>query len=369
MRLDLILPVGISFYTFQTMSYTLDIYRGEMKSTRNFLDFALFVAFFPQLVAGPIERAKELLPQMSRPRTVTQQAFYSGCWLIFWGLWKKVVVADNLAYLADPVFRGSANASALQAYLGVTAFAGQIYCDFSGYSDIARGLARIMGFDLMRNFNLPYFAANPSDFWRRWHISLSTWLRDYLYIPLGGNRGSPLATYRNLFLTMFLGGLWHGASWNFAWWGIYHGLVLMGCRFISTVRPEWEKYRGGVRHFFNVFATYHVTLVGWLLFRATRRVMAAGGQMRDDGVRQILEMIGAWQNGLGFNATSLEMLKTLCFISLPLFIVQWLQHHTRDHYIMLRWRAPARIAFFAYLGWMWLLYGVQQGNAFIYFQF
>ncbi len=188
-RLGIVLPVGISFYTFQTMSYTIDIFRGKLRPTRNILDLGLFVAFFPQLVAGPIERAWALLPQIQSARVVTREAFHSGIWLIYWGLWKKIVVADNLAIVVDPIFEGSASVTAVQAYLGVLAFAFQIYCDFSGYTDVARGLARVMGFELMRNFNLPYLAISPSDFWRRWHISLSTWLRDYLYIPLGGNRG------------------------------------------------------------------------------------------------------------------------------------------------------------------------------------
>ena len=210
--LDVVLPVGISFYTFQTLSYTIDIYRGTLKPTRRFLDFALFVAFFPQLVAGPIERASRLLPQVLQPRHVTWEKFGSGSWLILWGLFKKVVIADNLAFLVNAVYATDASPTGWQVVAGTVAFAWQIYCDFSGYSDIARGLARLMGFELMVNFNLPYAARSPADFWRRWHISLSTWLRDYLYIPLGGNQGGALRTYRNLGLTMLLGGLWHGAA-------------------------------------------------------------------------------------------------------------------------------------------------------------
>src|SRR5882724_4541117 len=203
------------------MSYTIDVYRREIRATRSLLDFAVFVAFFPHMVAGPIQRAANLLYQVARPRRLTRAAFVSGGWLIVWGLWKKIVIADNLARIVDPIFAGSATVAALPAYLGAVAFAFQIYCDFSAYSDIARGVARLLGFELMLNFNLPYFATNPSDFWRRWHISLSNWLRDYLYIPLGGSRGGEARTYRNLGLTMLLGGLWHGAAWNYIWWGAY----------------------------------------------------------------------------------------------------------------------------------------------------
>ena len=184
-RLNIVLPVGISFYTFQTMSYTIDIFRGKLRPTKSFLNFALFVAFFPQLVAGPIEKARNLLPQISSPRILKLEDIRMGLWLIFWGLWKKIVIADNLARVANSVFNAPEGQTAFAVYIGVIAFAFQIYCDFSGYSDIARGLARVMGINLSLNFNLPYFAINPSDFWLRWHISLSSWLRENLYIPLG----------------------------------------------------------------------------------------------------------------------------------------------------------------------------------------
>jgi len=221
--LNIILPVGISFYTFQTMSYTIDIYKGQLKPTRKFFDFALFVSFFPQLVAGPIERASHLLPQILSKRKVTIDKFCEGCYLIFWGLFLKVFVADNLARLVDPIFASDPPYNGVKVLLGLYAFAFQIFGDFAGYSNIARGLGKCMGFDIMVNFNLPYFVTNPSDFWRRWHISLSTWLRDYLYIPLGGNKKGTLFTYRNLAITMFLGGLWHGAAWTFIIWGAYRG--------------------------------------------------------------------------------------------------------------------------------------------------
>lgn len=255
--LGIVLPVGISFYTFQTMSYTLDVYRRELPAASNLVQFLAYVSFFPQLVAGPIERARHLLPQFSATRVITIEMIREGLWLGIWGLFKKVVIADNLAPLVEMVYNapGSTGGTVI---LATTAFALQIYCDFSGYSDIARGTARILGFDIMFNFDLPYSAASMREFWRRWHISLSTWLRDYLYIPLGGNRLGPARTRLNLFITMVLGGLWHGARWNFVLWGIWHGAALVCTR--NTAPPRWSFTRWA--------CTLAVVLYGWLLFRA-----------------------------------------------------------------------------------------------------
>jgi D-alanyl-lipoteichoic acid acyltransferase DltB (MBOAT superfamily) len=226
LTLGVILPVGVSFYTFQELSYVVDVYRGDLKAARRFTDFALFVAFFPQLVAGPIERATRLLPQIQRPRRVTWSGIQSGTWLILLGIFKKVFVADNLAHLVDAVYDPSARPTGLEQWLGVYAFAFQIYCDFAGYSDVARGSARLMGFELMKNFDLPYSATSLRELWRRWHISLTTWLRDYLYIPLGGNRVSKTRHYFNMLTTMILCGFWHGAAWVFVLWGVLHAVAL-----------------------------------------------------------------------------------------------------------------------------------------------
>ena len=228
----ILLPLGISFYTFQAVSYVVDVYRLKTKPTGSLLDFSIYVAFFPLLISGPIERSDHLLPQIAAPRRITLEQLNAGVFLILWGFFKKLVIADNIGPIADEVFDGYLQQGGLNVILGALAFAFQIYCDFSGYSDIARGLAKLMGFDLILNFKLPYFALSPSDFWRRWHISLSTWLRDYLYIPLGGNRGTKLQTFRNLMVTMLLGGLWHGAAWNFVLWGALpwrHFGHLSGC--------------------------------------------------------------------------------------------------------------------------------------------
>jgi D-alanyl-lipoteichoic acid acyltransferase DltB (MBOAT superfamily) len=272
LSLEILLPVGISFFTFQTLSYTIDIYRQTLQPTRDFIRFAAFVAFFPQLVAGPIERAANLLPQFGGPRRITPEGFNSGLYLLLWGLFKKIVIADRMALLANEIFNNYTRHSGLDIGIGVLAFGIQIYCDFSAYSDIARGVARFFGFELMVNFRLPYFALNPSDFWNRWHISLSSWLRDYLYIPLGGNRGAAWMTYRNLFLTMLLGGLWHGAAWNFVIWGAYHGLILIAYRRLER-RPVHEAPWGGQHSPLVVILKwalmFTLVMIGWLFFRAT----------------------------------------------------------------------------------------------------
>lgn len=311
----IILPVGISFYTFQTMSYTWDVYRGEMKPLKNFWDFALYVAFFPQLVAGPIERGKHLSPQIqSGPRT-TLPGFQFGSWLVLKGLFKKAVIADNLSPIVDSMF-SLESPTAVQVMVGVYAFAFQIYCDFSGYTDMARGVGRMMGYDLSLNFRLPYFATNPSEFWQRWHISLSSWLRDYLYIPLGGSRGGALRTYRNLMLTMVLGGLWHGAAWTFVIWGCFHGLLLIMHRRI-TRGVQLSKSMSRLTYPLRLVAMFHLTCLGWLIFRAESLVnlqaMLAGLTRFD------LPSVGDWRN--------LWMLAVLC---LPLIALHAAKERTKQ---------------------------------------
>jgi D-alanyl-lipoteichoic acid acyltransferase DltB (MBOAT superfamily) len=267
-HLRVILPVGISFYTFQSISYIVDVYRGDVEPAKNPIDFALFVAFFPHMVAGPIMHSSALLPQMRNPRHRTRAQVREGAWLMLWGFFKKLVIADNLAILVNQIFASDHPASAATVIVGVYAFAYQIYCDFSGYTDIARGVAKLMGFELMLNFNQPYLALNPPDFWRRWHISLSTWLRDYLYIPLGGNRLGRLMTYRNLMLTMALGGLWHGAAGNFLLWGLYHGGLLVVHRLVTQEWKLWP-WNGWLARLTSRLIMFHAVCYGWLLFRAT----------------------------------------------------------------------------------------------------
>ncbi|MBI2523141.1 MBOAT family protein [Candidatus Woesearchaeota archaeon] len=259
--LNIVLPVGLSFFTFQTMGYTFDIYREKLKPTNSFLKYALFISFFPQLVAGPIVRASEFLPQLEKKVLIIGENLKHGLTYIGWGLVKKVVFADNIASLVDSIFSNPIGLSSFHIIIGTLAFGVQIYCDFSGYADIAIGTARIFGFKLPKNFNKPYFARNPSDFWSRWNITLSTWLRDYLYIPLGGNRKGRSRTFINLMTTMFLGGLWHGAAWNFVIWGIYHGTLLVAYKWV-TDRFSLIKSR-----ITSVLITQYFIFLGWLIFR------------------------------------------------------------------------------------------------------
>jgi alginate O-acetyltransferase complex protein AlgI len=264
--LAIVLPVGISFYTFQSLSYTIDVYRGLLAPRKSFVDVALFLSLFPQLVAGPIERATRILPQVEGTRRLDADAIRSALVLMTWGFFKKLVVADNVGILADKVF-GLASPGFALLWVGVLAFCVQIYADFSAYSDIARASARLLGFELMKNFDHPYLSQTPSEFWRRWHISLSTWFRDYVYIPLGGSRGSPARTRLNLFLVFLVSGLWHGASWNYVLWGAYHGLLLILYQLIDAHFPRLLASRAlTVPRWALMFG---LTLVGWLLFRET----------------------------------------------------------------------------------------------------
>lgn len=272
--LRILLPVGISFYTFQAMSYTIDVYRGELRARRSLLDVAVFISFFPHLVAGPIQRASFLLPQVESTRRFSIEQARSGFLLICWGFFKKLVIADNVGVIANKVF-ALADPSFPILWAGVFAFAIQIYADFSAYTDIARGTSRWLGFELTENFDHPYMARTPSDFWRRWNISLSSWFRDYVYVPLGGSRAGELAWARNVMITFLLSGLWHGASWNYVLWGLYHGLLLILTRAHTILRPasslRWVPSASprplviGLQ----VAGMFVLTNIGWLLFRET----------------------------------------------------------------------------------------------------
>ena len=266
--LDIFLPIGISFYTFQSVSYVLDVYWGKLKPTRNFLDYAFFLSFFPQLVAGPIVKAKDFLPQLRQKRLITEKAVYSGMFLIIVGLLKKAVIADYISQYNDLVFAAPTSYSGFENLMAVYGYTLQIYCDFSGYSDMAIGIAQLMGFNLGLNFNFPYQAQNITDFWRRWHISLSTWLRDYVYIPLGGNRKGKIKQYRNLMLTMLIGGLWHGASWRFIFWGALHGIAL-AIHKLFTVKLGSKIPNNFAVRFFSWFLTFHFVIFLWIFFRAS----------------------------------------------------------------------------------------------------
>ena len=264
--LDIILPLGISFYTFQTMSYTIDVWRGTLQPTQSFLRFALYVSFFPQLVAGPIVRAADFLPQLERGPERTATRTREGLLLVLTGLVKKMVLADNIGPLVDLVYAQPGAYSGDMLLVATYAFAFQIYLDFSGYTDIARGVAKLLGFEFLQNFDKPYFSQSITEFWRRWHMSLSSWLRDYLYIGLGGNRGGKWKTYRNLFLTMLLGGIWHGANWTFIVWGIFHGGLLMLERVVPP--KTWIRGDSAVAQVARMVVTFHLVCVSWVFFRA-----------------------------------------------------------------------------------------------------
>ncbi|MBP6919525.1 MAG: MBOAT family protein [Candidatus Omnitrophica bacterium] len=359
--LHIVLPLGISFYTFQTMSYTIDIYRGDIKPAPKFMDFALFVSFFPQLVAGPIERARHLLPQISSSRILSLEKSGQGCYLIFWGLFQKMFIADNLAGIVDPVFAQSAPYHGASVLVAIYAFALQIYCDFAGYSDIARGLGKCMGFDIMVNFDLPYFAVNPRQFWQKWHISLSTWLKDYLYIPLGGNRKGRVRTYCNIGIVMFLGGLWHGASWTFVVWGVYQGAMLIIhraleplLRMIPSTRNVWLKRS---RDLACAFIVFHLVCIGWLIFRAQ-------------------SMAQAWNmlHGLIFNLAAAgpdiySAVSTLLFVTWFFVLTQIIQYIKKDQMFILRSNVVLQAIFFAVCCYLIVKKGIPNGQAFIYYIF
>jgi len=272
--LYIILPVGISFYTFQTMSYTIDIYKKKLKPTKDFIAFASFVSFFPQLVAGPIERAANLLPQILKQRKFMYQQLVQGLRLILWGMFKKVVIADSLAPIVDNIFSNYQNFGGATLWLGAIYFAFQIYCDFSGYSDIAIGTSKLFGFELRSNFKFPYFSRNIGEFWRRWHISLSGWFKDYLYIPLGGSYQGKTKSIRNIFIIFLVSGLWHGANWTFIFWGLFHSILFIPSfifnknrKFANTVIAE-NTFLPTPREFFEVGTTFLLVTVGWVFFRS-----------------------------------------------------------------------------------------------------
>jgi len=353
--LEILLPVGISFYTFQTLGYAIDVYRGRSQATDGFTDFMLYVGFFPQLVMGPIERAAKLLPQLSEPRRFCSRQVVSGLQLGLWGYFKKAVIADNVAEIANRVF-ASPEPDGWYVVVGLYAFAIQIYCDFSGYTDIARGVARMLGVELRPNFRLPYFATNPSDFWRRWHISLSTWLRDYLYIPLGGNRNGRLRTYRNLLVTMVLGGLWHGAAWNFVAWGAYHGVLLLLFQALRRGPAVEERQRRGIWFWLRVLLFFQLTCAGWLIFRA-------------QSLAQVGDMLSAVILHANLFQIDLSKLLPLLYCAIPLIGFQVYQDRCDEQEIWSRWPAWVQTAWCLGLYYGIVLLEAPQTYPFYYFQF
>jgi alginate O-acetyltransferase complex protein AlgI len=353
--LDLVLPVGISFYTFQTLAYSLDVYLRRAAPARHFLDYALFVTFFPQLVAGPIVRPSELVPQFEVPRASTRDQLGWGGALMVLGLFEKVVLADVLlAPAADAVFAATGPVATLDAWLGVVAFAAQIFCDFAGYSTIAIGAALALGFSLPDNFRMPYAAVGFSDFWRRWHISLSTWLRDYLYIPLGGNRHGAWRTYGNLMTTMLLGGLWHGASWTFVVWGGLHGLYLAAER---IVKARWSHVRPGRLGLAGLgLLTFVLVNFTWVFFRAQDFATAA---------RLLRAMVG-WGEGAPVLASALAVPAAVAVAAVVGTHIAMRERRLEE----VASRAPGWLVVAALVVMSIAVVGAQESaDAFIYFQF
>jgi D-alanyl-lipoteichoic acid acyltransferase DltB (MBOAT superfamily) len=353
--IEILLPVGISFYTFQSMSYIVDVYRGDVEPSASLVEFALFVAFFPHMVAGPIMKAKVLLPQMARARLISSRDVTEGFHLAMVGLFKKVVIGDNLGAVVEMVFSRQLGFGPGALHLGALAFAFQIYADFSGYSDIARGVARMMGFTLMENFETPYFATSITDFW---HISLSSWLREYLYIPLGGNRGTTLATYRNLMITMVLGGLWHGAAAHYVWWGAYQGGLL--------AIERWFRGRGGAKadpggapgpfRLIQGFATFHLVCLGWILFRA-------------EPGQPLGTMALRFLNPAGWLAMPWAHLGPVLLTIAPLLILDLARRWSKRDLAILALPWPVRGGLYAALAYAFILLGQFESDAFIYFRF
>ncbi len=360
--LNIILPVGISFYTFHGLSYVIDIYFNRIKSERNFIDYAVFVSFFPLLVAGPIERATHLLPQIKAKRVFKYEQAVDGMRQILWGLFKKVVIADNCAIYANEIFANSADQSGSNLVLGALFFTFQIYGDFSGYSDIALGTARLFGIELLRNFAFPYFSRDIAEFWRRWHISLSSWFKDYLYIPLGGSRGGNWMRIRNTFIIFVVSGFWHGANWTFIIWGALNALFIMPSIIMKTNRNNLEIVAQGrllpnPKEIFQMMITFAMAVFAWIFFRA-------------ENVGLAVDYIG------GIFSKSLFTVPTILpyYLFLLLIFFMMMEWIGREQSYAIasfgtRWKRPLRWTFYVFIIFLLGMYLQTKGTPFIYFQF
>ncbi len=355
LHLNIILPVGISFYTFQTLSYTFDIYRKRLEPTNNITDFALFVAFFPQLVAGPIERAKDLLPQLYKKLNPTKDQLKEGATLIVLGLFRKVMIGDTAGRIVDHIFGNLHLYKSIEIIAAVLLFGIQIYADFSGYSKIARGTAKLLGIELMVNFEQPYLSRNITEFWRRWHISLSSWLKDYLYITLGGNRRGAARTYVNLMITMLLGGLWHGASWNFVIWGGLHGIYLAAHKFFSKGKTDYDPITR-LKDIPKVMLTFVLVAFTWLFFRATSW----------ESTQQIFTSIFDWQSS-EYAHIFIRIVLSYFILNFALDIIE----NRFGHTFVLKFKSTSvRLGILLSLFFITLVYIFQSRPLpFIYFQF
>ena len=363
--LQVILPVGISFYTFHGLSYVLDLYKNKIKPERNFIDYSVFVSFFPLLVAGPIERATHLLPQILKKREFDYAKAVDGLRQILWGLFKKIVIADNCAEFANSIFNNSADFSGSTLLLGALFFTFQIYCDFSGYSDIALGTARLFGIDLLRNFAFPYFSRDIAEFWRRWHISLSSWFRDYLYIPLGGSKGGTWMKVRNTFIIFLVSGFWHGANWTFIVWGLLNAIYIMPSIIFGTNRINLEtvahgKYFPTMKEFLSIVLTFSLTVFAWIFFRA-------------NNVEHAISIITKIFSASLFTIPSFyEIWRSvpIMLIIVLFMIVEWIgrEHQYAIAHLGKNWYKPVRWAMF-YSIILFIIYFAGSKQQFIYFQF
>jgi D-alanyl-lipoteichoic acid acyltransferase DltB (MBOAT superfamily) len=363
--LNIILPVGISFYTFQTLSYTIDVYKKKLTPTKDFIAFTAFVSFFPQLVAGPIERAIDLLPQFYKKRTFDYSNAVDGLRQILWGLFKKIVIADNCAHHANIIFNNSDDYSGSTLVLGAFFFTFQIYGDFSGYSDIAVGTSRLFGFNLKKNFAFPYFSRDIGEFWRRWHISLSTWFRDYLYIPLGGSKGGTWMKVRNTFIIFIVSGFWHGANWTFIVWGALNAiyflpLLLLGKNRVNTNVVAEGNYLPSVKEFLQISLTFGLTVFSWIFFRANN-IEHAWSYINKIFSYSIFEM--PYYSGIGVTPPILVLI--VIFI-----VIEWMgrEGEFAISRFALNWYRPFRLAFYYILFIIMMKWGGSQ-QEFIYFQF
>ncbi|CAH8291484.1 D-alanyl-lipoteichoic acid acyltransferase DltB (MBOAT superfamily) [Mariniflexile fucanivorans] len=363
--LNIILPVGISFYTFQTLSYTIDVYTRKLKPTKDFIGFSAFVSFFPQLVAGPIERATNLLPQFYKKRNFDYKKAVDGMRQILWGLFKKIVIADNCAQYANIIFNNSSEYSGSTLVLGAIFFTFQIYGDFSGYSDIAIGTSRLFGFNLKQNFNFPYFSRDIAEFWRRWHISLSTWFRDYLYIPLGGSRGSTWNKIRNVFIIFIVSGFWHGANWTFIIWGALNALYFLPVFLTNNNRNNLSivssrKHFPNVKDFFSIVFTFSLTVFAWIFFRA-------------NNVEHALNYISKIFSNSLFTSPNFEndaFVKPIFILLFIFIIIEWLgrfQQYAIAN-LGLKWKPLLRYFMYASIIFSLFWFGGKE-QQFIYFQF
>ncbi|MBK9174843.1 MAG: MBOAT family protein [Flavobacteriales bacterium] len=361
-RLDLVLPVGISFYTFQTLSYSIDVYRGHLRASRDAVAFAAYVSFFPQLVAGPIERAVNLLPQFASPRVFDRAKAVDGLRQMLWGLFKKLVIADNCAPHVQAIFADHEAWNASTVLVGAFLFGIQVYCDFSGYSDIAIGCARLFGFDLMRNFAFPLFARDIAEYWRRWNISVTTWFRDYVYVPLGGSRGRLPQRIRNTLLVFMVSGFWHGPNWTFVAWGLLHGLYFMPQLLLGTNRQFLDSVAQGrllprVGEVLLMLRTTLLTCIGHIFFLGTdmRDVMATLTHLVDPSILSRPQI----------DASALWLMLVL------FFAVEWVgrEHQFAIERLGLRWRRPLRWSAYASLCFVIIMYMRTDEVPFFYFQF